>query len=318
MLPFLPHLRLLSLKCKEFAEGPAQQDWLTLEEKCLIYTFMASSTATNKHQLACSPLTEPRKKPVVHSYSGLFCVTSSGSQTVSVPNNELNYVLNGFQFSLQEKVMTNIYVHDIKVYTIVNNECFKKTIRTNTFKDGQNYLVTLHLADALKLDPRLNYKMLIKIWRTPGRQESIYLTPDLQNLDFTASKKGFFLLVKCGGLFDNTISKIESIIIKIDEKPSGGSMPSDMQFQSPTKSLISSIIERKVADDSIALPSSDVDEADQSDGSGSSDTDDESEDDGDEAAEKQKDDAEDDAGDLATVILAQAESMREIKDPEVS
>jgi len=174
------------------------------------------------------------------------------------------------------------------------------------------------LADALNLDPRLNYKMLIKIWRTPGRQESIYLTPDLQNLDFTASKKGFFLLVKCGGLFDNTISKIESIIIKIDEKPSGASISSDMQFQSPTKSLISSIIERKVADDSIALPSSDVDEADQSDGSGSSDTDDESEEDGDEAAEKQKDAAEDDAGDLATVILAQAESMREIKDPEVS
>lgn len=316
MLPFLPHLRLLSLKCKEFAEGPAQQDWLTVEEKCLIYTYMASSSAVNKHQLACSPLTEPRKKPIFHIYSGLFCVTSSNSQTVSIPNNELDYTLNGFQFSLQEKVMTNIYVHDIKVYTIVNNECFKKTVRTNTFKDGQNYLVTLHLAEALKLEARLNYKMVIKIWRQPGRQESIYLSPDFQNIDLSASKRGFFLLAKCGDLFENTISKIESIIIKIDEKPINGSEIGC----SPTKSFISERIkDRKITEDSFFLPSSEAgaesveSEEISNDGSVAE----ESEDDGDEDQQNGAEDTPKGDGDLAEAIFSQVEDMREIKDPKV-
>jgi len=217
MLPFLPHLRLLSLKSKEFAEGPAQQEWLTPEEKNFIFSYMASSTSTSMAQITCSPSIEPRKKPNCHIYSGVFCVASDSKLTISVPNNDLKYNLSGFQFCLQEKVMPNIYVHDIKVYTMINGEGFKKVVRSSTFKDGQNYLVTLHLAEYIMLDHTLDYKFMIKVWRQDGK-ESIYLQPDFENVDLGAGKMGFFLLIKCGNLFENTISKIESIIINIEQK----------------------------------------------------------------------------------------------------
>lgn len=100
-------------------------------------------------------------------------------------------------------------------------------------------------------------------------------------------------------------------------------MKSDLQFQSPTKSLISSIIERKIADDSDDFPSSEADDEVKNGGSESEDDEVRSRDDGEVAANQQNSAAEipskadDDDRDLAKVILSQAEEMREIKDPEV-
>jgi hypothetical protein len=217
MLPFLPHLRLLSLKTKDFAEGPAQQDWLTSEEKNFIFSYQASSSSVSMSQLPCSPSIEARKKPNCHLYSGVFCIALNGKATVCVPNNDHKLNLSGFQFCVQEKIMPNIYVHDIKVYTMINGEAFKKVVRSSTFKDGQNYLVTLHLSEPIVLESKLDYKFIIKVWRQEGK-ESVYLVPDFENVDLGAGKVGFFLLIKCGNLFDNTISKIESIIINIEAK----------------------------------------------------------------------------------------------------
>jgi hypothetical protein len=259
---FLPHLRLLSVKCKDFAGGTARPDWLTMKEQRMMHTSMASSKAAEKDQIvACSRLTKPRKKPIVHSYLGSLCVTSTGSQTFSVPNNELNYELNGIQFSLHD-----IYVHDIKLYIVVKDESFMQTIRTKTVRDG---LVTLELDKTLKLHAQISYKLLIKIWcqhRCCGNQECI--APDGENHKFTTSKWGSMLLVNCGGLFHDTISKIESISIYLDEKPKGAVLMSELQFQSPTKSPISDIrMDRKLADDSIALRSKeDADKEPEDDG----------------------------------------------------